>query len=283
MNWIVMDLLSAVAIALSVCFAKKGGDDTDPTLSAAIFCSAVCGLEMFIGRKKFTLHSFIGIDRGDWFDILAVGILLGLSWLFLFMAFKSADPGRVFAMGKLYLVMIPVIEILINKSKFPVSVITAMVLFLFGIVMMLVSSESTEWMFNALIAASLYTTYHAIEEKVIEKGEFAVLLSHLIALFMFLLISLVKKNGETFKSLTFAHGCLLILAGFTFKTSTLLYNKALYFIDKANGSRLAVLRLNRLDVLFAFGLAALILKDKLSAQKIAGAVCVVLAIEALTL
>lgn len=281
MSWIVMDLFAAVAMALSVCFAKKGVEKTDPTIGAAIFCFAICAMELFIGRRKFSPTSLLSLNSGDWFDIVMVGILLGLSWQFIFMAFKSGDSSRVFTMAKLYILLIPVIEILINRAPFPRTVIFAMVFFVVGIIMLLVGSESTEWLFNSLIAASFYTVYQALEEKVVDQGSFAIFLSHVIALFMFLIISMVKRNGDTFKSLTFAHGVLLMVAGFCVKFSSLFYDKAVGFFG--DGNKMFLVRINRFDIIIALGVAAVLFKEKLSAKKIVGVTFVLAAIEVLTI
>ena len=280
MNWIIMDLLAAAGMALSVCLAKKGGKDTDATLAATIFCSAVCSMELFIGRKTFSLDAVAQIKQDHWLDILIVGFFLGLAWLFLFMALKTGDATRVLSMAKLHLILIPVISILVNKQKFPVPVVVAMALFLAGIVFMLIGSESAEWLFNALMAACLYTSCYSVESNVIDRGPLHICISHMISLFIFLMISLVKKNGDTFKSLTFAHGMLILFAGFAFKGSTIAYDRAMELLGSR--SHTAAVRLNRLDILFAMGICMLLFKEKPSPKLIGGVVTIVAALEVLT-
>ncbi len=136
--WIIYALLSAVTAALVAIFAKLGLRQVDTVLATTIRALIMAA---FLVVASLLLKKFDGFAPSswtgrDWGLIALAGLSGAASWLFYFVALKSADASRVAAIDRTSLVFIALLAALFLGEQLKAKAIFGIVLMVIGAILM---------------------------------------------------------------------------------------------------------------------------------------------------
>lgn len=136
--WIIYALISAVAAALVAIFAKIGLKQVDTVLATTIRSLIMAA---FLVVASLLLKKFDGFTPASWSGkewglIVLAGVSGAVSWLFYFMALRSADASRVAAIDRTSLVFVALLAALFLGEQLQMKAIFGIVLMVIGAVLM---------------------------------------------------------------------------------------------------------------------------------------------------
>lgn len=136
--WIIYALISAVAAALVAIFAKIGFKQVDTVLATTIRSLIMAA---FLVVASLLLKKFDGFTPASWSGkewglIVLAGVSGAVSWLFYFMALRSADASRVAAIDRTSLVFVALLAALFLGEQLQMKAIFGIVLMVIGAVLM---------------------------------------------------------------------------------------------------------------------------------------------------
>src|SRR5262249_43354514 len=104
MTWVIYALLAALAGALVAVLTKAGLRDGDPAVALAVQSVLILLISWGVVAVQGSLGELGQIDRRAWTYLLASGVTIGASYLFIFRALKLGDAARVVPIDRLSLV-----------------------------------------------------------------------------------------------------------------------------------------------------------------------------------
>lgn len=137
--WIIYALLSAVTAALVAIFAKLGLRQVDTVLATTVRALIMAGFFVIVSLslKKFDGFSLASWSGKDWGLIALAGISGAVSWLFYFMALRSADASRVAAIDRTSLAFVAILAVLFLGEQLRMKAIIGITLMIGGALLML--------------------------------------------------------------------------------------------------------------------------------------------------
>jgi len=130
--WIIYAVLAAITAAGVAIFAKLGLRQIDVVL--AIMAGFLVVASLFL--KKFDGFSPSSWSGREWGLIALAGLSGAISWLFYFMALRSADASRVAAIDRTSLVFVALLAALFLGEQLKIKAILGIVLMVIGAVLM---------------------------------------------------------------------------------------------------------------------------------------------------
>lgn len=136
--WIVYALLSAVTAAFVAIFAKLGLRQIDTVLATTVrsLIMAVFLVVVSLALKKFDGFSPASWSSREWGLIALAGISGAVSWIFYFMALRSADASRVAAIDRTSLVFVALLAVVILGEQLTAKAVVGIVLMVVGAILM---------------------------------------------------------------------------------------------------------------------------------------------------
>ncbi|HAL24581.1 TPA: EamA family transporter [Candidatus Wolfebacteria bacterium] len=136
--WIIYAVLAAITAAGVAIFAKLGLRQIDVVLATTIRALIMAG---FLVVASLFLKKFDGFSPSSWsgreWGLIALAGLSGaISWLFYFMALRSADASRVAAIDRTSLVFVALLAALFLGEQLKIKAILGIVLMVIGAVLM---------------------------------------------------------------------------------------------------------------------------------------------------
>jgi transporter family protein len=137
--WIIYAILSAITSAGVAIFAKLGLRQIDTVLATTIRALIMAGFFVVasLSLKKFDGFSLSSWSGKEWWLIFLAGVSGALSWLFYFMALRSADASRVAAIDRTSLVFIALLAFLFLGEQLTVKAILGIALMVGGAILMI--------------------------------------------------------------------------------------------------------------------------------------------------
>lgn len=135
--WIIYALASAVTAALVAIFAKIGLRQVDTMLATTVrsVIMAVFLLVVSLALRKFDGFSPSAWSGKDWGLITLAGMSGAVSWLFYFMALRSADASRVAAIDRTSLVFVALLAAIFLGEQLKMKAIVGIVLMVVGAIL----------------------------------------------------------------------------------------------------------------------------------------------------
>lgn len=137
--WIIYALVSAVTAALVAIFAKLGLRQVDTVLATTVRALIMAGFFVIasLSLKKFDGFSFSSWTGKEWGLIVLAGISGAVSWLFYFMALRSADASRVAAIDRMSLAFVAILAVLFLGEQLTMKVVVGIALMIGGALLMI--------------------------------------------------------------------------------------------------------------------------------------------------
>lgn len=136
--WIIYAILSAITAAGVAIFAKLGLKQIDTVLATTIRSLIMAGFLVAISLllKKFDGFSPSSWSGREWGLIALAGLSGAASWLFYFMALRSADASRVAAIDRTSLVFVALLAALVLGEHLQAKAVLGIVLMVIGAILM---------------------------------------------------------------------------------------------------------------------------------------------------
>jgi transporter family protein len=136
--WIIYAILSAITSAGVAIFAKLGLKQLDTVLATTVRALIMAGFFVIASLflKKFEGFSVASWSGKEWSLIFFAGVSGALSWLFYFMALRSADASRVAAIDRTSLVFVALLAALFLGEQLKMKAIFGIVLMIVGAILM---------------------------------------------------------------------------------------------------------------------------------------------------
>lgn len=136
--WIIYALLSAITAALVAIFAKLGLRQIDTVLATTIrsLIMAVFLVVISLLLRKFDGFSPASWSEREWGLIVLAGVSGAVSWIFYFMALRSADAARVAAIDRTSLVFVALLAALFIGEELKMKAIFGIALMVIGAILM---------------------------------------------------------------------------------------------------------------------------------------------------
>lgn len=136
--WIIYALLSAVTAALVAIFAKLGLRQIDTVLATTVRALIMAGFFVIVSvvLKKFEGFSLAAWSGKEWSLIVLAGISGAVSWLFYFMALRSADASRVAAIDRTSLAFVAILAVLFLGEQLKIKALFGIALMVIGAILM---------------------------------------------------------------------------------------------------------------------------------------------------
>lgn len=137
--WIIYALLSAITAALVTIFAKLGLRQIDTVLATTIRSLVMAGLLVVVSvaMKKFDGFSPASWSGREWGLIALAGVSGAASWIFYFLALRSADASRVAAIDRTSLAFVAILAVLFLGEHLTMKAIIGIVLMVGGAILMI--------------------------------------------------------------------------------------------------------------------------------------------------
>ncbi|HBI25632.1 MAG: hypothetical protein UT41_C0001G0250 [Candidatus Wolfebacteria bacterium GW2011_GWC2_39_22] len=137
--WIVYALLSAIAAAFVAIFAKLGLKQIDTVLATTVrsIIMAVFLVGVSLWLRKFDGFTPTSWTGREWGLIVLAGISGAISWIFYFMALRSADASRVAAIDRTSLVFVALLAVVILGEHLTAKAILGIVCMVVGAILMI--------------------------------------------------------------------------------------------------------------------------------------------------
>lgn len=136
--WIIYAILSAITAAGVAIFAKLGLKQIDAVLATTIRSLIMAGFLILVSLllKKFDGFSPSSWSGREWGLIALAGASGAVSWIFYFMALRSADASRVAAIDRTSLVFIALLAAVFLGEQLQAKAIFGIVLIVIGAILM---------------------------------------------------------------------------------------------------------------------------------------------------
>lgn len=137
--WIIYAILSAITAAGVAIFAKLGLRQVDTVLATTVRSLIMAGFLVVVSllSKKFDGFSPSSWSGREWGLIGLAGLSGAISWLFYFMALRSADASRVAAIDRTSLVFVALLAAIVLGEQLKAKAIVGIVLMVVGAILMI--------------------------------------------------------------------------------------------------------------------------------------------------
>ena len=277
--WIVYAFASAVFAGITSILAKVGIKNVDTHVATALRTIVVA---VFAWAMVFIVGSQTGITSISGKSLLFLilsGIATGGSWLCYFRALQIGDVNKVVPIDKSSTVLTMLLAFLLLGERLTWLKALAMVLILFGTLMMIERKESenkdvqnNSWLLYAILSA-VFASLTAILGKIgienIESNLGTAIRTIVVLLMAWLIVLGTKKQGEVRKIET-RSWIFIGLSGLATGLSWLCYYKAL-----SQGPASIVVPIDKLGILVTVAFAYVVFGEKLSRKAAAGLALIV--------
>lgn len=277
--WIVYAFASAVFAGITSILAKVGIKNVDTHVATALRTIVVA---VFAWAMVFIVGSQTGITSISGKSLLFLilsGIATGGSWLCYFRALQIGDVNKVVPIDKSSTVLTMLLAFLLLGERLTWLKALAMVLILFGTLMMIERKESenkdvqnNSWLLYAILSA-VFASLTAILGKIgienIESNLGTAIRTIVVLLMAWLIVLGTKKQGEVRKIET-QSWIFIGLSGLATGLSWLCYYKAL-----SQGPASIVVPIDKLGILVTVAFAYVVFGEKLSRKTAAGLALIV--------
>lgn len=136
--WIIYAILSAITAAGVAIFAKLGLRQVDTVLTTTVRSLIMAGFLIVVSLllRKFEGFSLSSWSGREWGLIALAGVSGAVSWLFYFMALRSADASRVAAIDRTSLVFVALLAAIFLGEQLKIKAIFGIMLMVIGAVLM---------------------------------------------------------------------------------------------------------------------------------------------------
>ncbi len=136
--WIIYALFSAITAALVAIFAKLGLRQVDTVLATTVrsLIMAVFLVVVSLLLRKFDGFSPSAWSGREWGLIALAGVSGAVSWIFYFMALRSADAARVAAIDRTSLVFVALLAAVFIGEELKMKAIFGIGLMVIGAILM---------------------------------------------------------------------------------------------------------------------------------------------------
>jgi len=277
--WIVYAFASAVFAGITAILAKVGIKNVDTHVATALRTIVVA---VFAWAMVFIVGSQTGITlisgKSLLFLILS-GIATGGSWLCYFRALQMGDVNKVVPIDKSSTVLTMLLAFLLLGERLTWLKALAMVLILFGTLMMIERKESenkdvqnNSWLLYAILSA-VFASLTAILGKIgienIESNLGTAIRTIVVLLMAWLIVLGTKKQGEV-RRIETRSWIFIGLSGLATGLSWLCYYKAF-----SQGPASIVVPIDKLGILVTVAFAYVVFGEKLSRKAAAGLALIV--------
>jgi len=277
--WIVYAFASAVFAGITSILAKVGIKNVDTHVATALRTIVVA---VFAWAMVFIVGSQTGITSISGKSLLFLilsGIATGGSWLCYFRALQIGDVNKVVPIDKSSTVLTMLLAFLLLGEGLTWLKTLAMVLILFGTLMMIERKEfenkdvqNNSWLLYAILSA-VFASLTAILGKIgienIESNLGTAIRTIVVLLMAWLIVLGTKKQGEVRKIET-RSWIFIGLSGLATGLSWLCYYKAL-----SQGPASIVVPIDKLGILVTVAFAYVVFGEKLSRKAAAGLALIV--------
>jgi len=277
--WIVYAFASAVFAGITSILAKVGIKNVDTHVATALRTIVVA---VFAWAMVFIVGSQTGITSISGKSLLFLilsGIATGGSWLCYFRALQIGDVNKVVPIDKSSTVLTMLLAFLLLGERLTWLKALAMVLILFGTLMMIERKESenkdvqnNSWLLYAILSA-VFASLTAILGKIgienIESNLGTAIRTIVVLLMAWLIVLGTKKQGEV-RRIETRSWIFIGLSGLATGLSWLCYYKAL-----SQGPASIVVPIDKLGILVTVAFAYVVFGEKLSRKAAAGLALIV--------
>ena len=277
--WIVYAFASAVFAGITSILAKVGIKNVDTHVATALRTIVVA---VFAWAMVFIVGSQTGITSISGKSLLFLilsGIATGGSWLCYFRALQIGDVNKVVPIDKSSTVLTMLLAFLLLGERLTWLKALAMVLILFGTLMMIERKESenkdvqnNSWLLYAILSA-VFASLTAILGKIgienIESNLGTAIRTIVVLLMAWLIVLGTKKQGEV-RRIETRSWIFIGLSGLATGLSWLCYYKAL-----SQGPASIVVPIDKLGILVTVAFAYVVFGEKLSRKTAAGLALIV--------
>lgn len=277
--WIVYAFASAVFAGITSILAKVGIKNVDTHVATALRTIVVA---VFAWAMVFIVGSQTGITSISGKSLLFLilsGIATGGSWLCYFRALQIGDVNKVVPIDKSSTVLTMLLAFLLLGERLTWLKALAMVLILFGTLMMIERKESenkdvqnNSWLLYAILSA-VFASLTAILGKIgienIESNLGTAIRTIVVLLMAWLIVLGTKKQGEV-RRIETQSWIFIGLSGLATGLSWLCYYKAL-----SQGPASIVVPIDKLGILVTVAFAYVVFGEKLSRKTAAGLALIV--------
>jgi len=277
--WIVYAFASAVFAGITSILAKVGIKNVDTHVATALRTIVVA---VFAWAMVFIVGSQTGITSISGKSLLFLilsGIATGGSWLCYFRALQIGDVNKVVPIDKSSTVLTMLLAFLLLGEGLTWLKALAMVLILFGTLMMIERKESenkdvqnNSWLLYAILSA-VFASLTAILGKIgienIESNLGTAIRTIVVLLMAWLIVLGTKKQGEV-RRIETRSWIFIGLSGLATGLSWLCYYKAL-----SQGPASIVVPIDKLGILVTVAFAYVVFGEKLSRKAAAGLALIV--------
>ena len=136
--WIIYAIISAVTAAGVAIFAKLGLKQIDTVLATTVRSLIMAGFLIVVSLllKKFDGFSPASWTGREWGLIVLAGVSGAVSWLFYFLALRSADASRVAALDRTSLVYVALLAAVFLGEQLKMKAMFGIVLMVIGAILM---------------------------------------------------------------------------------------------------------------------------------------------------
>ncbi|PGT81207.1 EamA family transporter [Bacillus sp. AFS040349] len=275
---VILALLAAFFAALTGILAKIGMENVNSNLATAIRTIIVLIMAFLIVLITDQLDSITEISTKALIFILLSGFATGVSWLFFFRALSMGDASKVIPIDKSSVVLTIILSILILGEKAIPNIMVGGALIAIGTFVLIGKNEekkgfarSHTYILYAILGA-VFAAFTAILAKIgIEDvdSNVATFLRTIVIMVFSWAIVFFQGTQKNMKTISTKGYLFLVLSGMATGFSWLCYFGAL-----AIGKVSVVAPIDKLSVVITMILSFVILKEKITKQKVIGGIVI---------